>query len=60
LLKIYDSVCREEGISSWWSTSARTGDHVEEGFKYLVSKILEEDVAAEVRKMFIEIIAKIC
>ena len=41
-------MCREEGINSWWTTSARTGDHIEAGFSFLVSKILEEEAVVEV------------
>lgn len=35
-----EKLCRDEGISGWFTTSARTGESVDEGFHALLEAIL--------------------
>eukprot|EP01038_Epipyxis_sp_PR26KG_P006775 gene6775-9279_t len=38
-----ERMCREQGILGWWTTSALTGESLEEGFNSLYLKILEQE-----------------
>lgn len=38
-----ERICREQGILHWWSTSARTGEYVDEGFALLIAHVLEAE-----------------
>ena len=39
-----ERMCREQGILFWWTTSARTGENVNDGFQALLKNIVKRNV----------------
>jgi len=42
-----EKYCEEHGFSGWFETSAKENQNIEKAFKFLVSKILENEVRKE-------------